>query len=283
MKEPQVSKKTLNLNGRLLPLNTPLVMGILNLTPDSFYSKSRYWGNLDKIIAKAEQMLIQGATFLDIGGYSTRPGAKDVSESEEKDRVLRVIESIKKNFPEAILTIDTFRASVARAAIKAGASAVNDVSGGNLDALMFTTVAELKVPYILMHMQGTPQTMNKLTNYTDLVRDIVVELKTKMRQLRAIGICEIIVDPGFGFAKTVQQNFELLSSLHHLHELDSPILIGISRKSLIWRSLGVTADDALNGTSVLNTIALTKKIQILRVHDVKEAVEAIKLNELTIG
>lgn len=279
---PQDSKKTLNLGGRLVDLSTPLVMGILNLTPDSFYSGSRFQAGSDALIEKAGQMLHEGAVLLDVGGYSTRPGAADVPESEEKDRVLPVIEAVKKAFPAAFISIDTFRARVASEAVRAGASLVNDVSGGTLDTDMFETVAGLRVPYVLMHMRGTPQTMNQYTQYSDLIEDVISEINTKLAHLRALGVVDVILDPGFGFAKTVSQNFELLNSLEKLHVLNAPLLVGLSRKSMVWRSLGGTAHEALNGTTVLNTIALQKKIHLLRVHDVKEAVEAIKLTELTV-
>jgi dihydropteroate synthase len=283
MKVPQDSKKTLNAGGQLLDISSPVVMGILNITPDSFYPGSRISSHSDEWIQNAGLMLEQGASLLDIGGYSTRPGAVDISETEEKERVLPVIELLMKAFPELIISVDTFRADVAREAARSGARIINDVSGGNLDPLMFETVARLGLPYVLMHMRGTPQTMTRHTTYTHLTRDILSELKVKLDQLRALGVADVIIDPGFGFAKTVSQNFQLLHSLEYLHELDAPLLVGLSRKSLIWRTLDSTADGALNGTTVLNTLALKKGARILRVHDVKEAYEAIKLWEYAGG
>ncbi|MBU1820348.1 MAG: dihydropteroate synthase [Bacteroidetes bacterium] len=276
---PQDSKKMLNAGGELLDLSTPLVMGILNITPDSFFRGSRFGAYSEELLQRAGEMLESGAAILDVGGYSTRPGAEDIPESEEKDRVLPVVEAILKAFPTAILSIDTFRSGVAREAARSGARMINDVSGGNLDEAMFETVAALKLPYVLMHMRGTPQTMTQLTTYSHLLNDVISELQTKLARLRSLGVADVLIDPGFGFAKTVAQNFELLRNLQYFHELDAPLLIGLSRKSLIWRTLGVSAEEALNGTTVLNTLALTQGAHILRVHDVKEAVEAIKLNE----
>jgi dihydropteroate synthase len=281
MNVPQVSKKTLNLRGSLLNLATPAVMGILNITPDSFYPGSRHNSTSGEVVQKAGTMLEQGARLLDVGGYSTRPGAADVSPQEELDRVLPVIEALNKAFPTAYLSIDTYRASVAEVAIKSGASLINDVSGGKLDENMFQTVARLGVPYILMHMRGTPQTMTQHTYYDNLVQDIVKELNGSLMELRSLGVADVIVDPGFGFAKTVAQNFELLHRLHYFQWLDVPLLVGVSRKSMIWRSLGGSASEALNGTTVLNTLALEGGADLLRVHDVKEAVETITLWELT--
>lgn len=277
----QVSKKTCNVAGRLLDLGRPVVMGILNITPDSFYQGSRFGTDLDVVVQKAGQMMEEGAVIIDVGGYSTRPGAAEVEEHEERDRVLPVIEVLRQEYPQVFISIDTFRAGVARQAIEAGAGIVNDVSGGNLDAAMFETVADLGVPYVLMHMRGTPQTMNKLTQYDNLVADIVHELSLKLARLRSLGVADVIVDPGFGFAKTVAQNFDLLNNLTKLSILDAPLLVGLSRKSLIWRSLGVTAEEALNGTTVLNTLALHGGARILRVHDVEAAVQTVKLWELS--
>ncbi len=277
----QVSKKTCNVAGRLLDLGRPVVMGILNITPDSFYQGSRFGTDLDVVVQKAGQMMEEGAVIIDVGGYSTRPDAAEVEEHEERDRVLPVIEVLRQEYPQVFISIDTFRAGVARQAIEAGAGIVNDVSGGNLDAAMFETVADLGVPYVLMHMRGTPQTMNKLTQYDNLVADIVHELSLKLARLRSLGVADVIVDPGFGFAKTVAQNFDLLNNLTKLSILDAPLLVGLSRKSLIWRSLGVTAEEALNGTTVLNTLALHGGARILRVHDVEAAVQTVKLWELS--
>ena len=276
-------RKTINLAGQIVDLTTPAVMGILNITPDSFHAGSRFRPDSNEMVDTAGQMLADGATFLDIGGYSTRPGATDVSEAEEWDRVGPVIGKLVATFPGVRLSIDTFRSGVARRAVQAGACLINDVSGGNLDAQMFQTVAELGVPYVLMHMRGTPQTMTKLTAYQNLVPDVLQELQAKLRILRRLGVADVVVDPGFGFAKTVPQNFTLLNALESFHQLDAPLLVGLSRKSMIWRTLGITTAGALNGTTVLNTLALQKGVSILRVHDVKPACEAIKLWQLTRG
>lgn len=269
------TKKTLNCRGRLIPLEAPVVMGILNVTPDSFFANSRT--SSTQIVDVAGKMLEDGATFLDLGGYSTRPGAADISPSEEADRVLPAIDAILDAFPDSLLSVDTFRAAVARQAVEAGAVMINDVAGGTLDSAMFETVASLGVPYVLMHMRGTPQTMQTLTSYTNLVTDVIDELAIQVNKLRKLGQKDIIIDPGFGFAKTPEQNFFLLNQLDQFSLFDEPILIGLSRKSTIWKTLTITADEALNGTTVLNTIALMKGARILRVHDVREAVEAIKL------
>lgn len=267
---------TLNVRGRLINLSTPRVMGILNVTPDSFYEGSRHVTEKD-IVQHAEKMLAYGATFLDVGGYSTRPGAEEVSEEEELRRVLPAIRAVMKAFPDAMVAIDTFRSAVATAAVDAGASMVNDISAGNLDPQMPATVARLEVPYIAMHMRGTPKTMNTLTDYEDLVSDIIRYFHEKIGAFHQLGIRDIIVDPGFGFAKTVDQNFRLLSRLGELRILGKPILTGLSRKSMIWRTLMTTPDNALNGTTCLNTVALLNGASILRVHDVREAVDTITL------
>jgi dihydropteroate synthase len=273
---------TINCRGRLIDLAQPHVMGILNITPDSFFEGSRTQTE-EQILAKAQGMLEAGATFLDLGGHSTRPGAVGVSESEETDRVLMAAELIIRCFPEALISIDTFRASVARACVGAGACMINDISGGNLDETMFETVAKLKVPYVLMHSRGTPETMMDLNQYNDLVIDILGEIQTKIHQLRSLGQQDIIVDLGFGFAKNADQNYVLLKHLEDFRILNCPILVGVSRKSMIWRKLDITPAQALNGTTVLNTFALMKGANILRVHDVREAVEAIRLLELCRG
>ncbi|AUD01769.1 dihydropteroate synthase [Spirosoma pollinicola] len=272
---PKVTKKTLNCRGRLVDLATPAVMGILNITPDSFFANSRV--SVEMTLATAERMLHEGATFLDIGGYSTRPGAADVSPDEEADRVLPVITAILENFPNALISIDTFRASVARQAVDSGASLINDVSGGTLDPAMFGTVAGLGVPYILMHMRGTPQTMQSMATYTNVTTEVIDELAIRLAELRSLGQKDIILDPGFGFAKTPTQNFEMLSHLQNFNLFEEPVLVGLSRKTTIWKTLNISADEALNGTTVLNTVALHKGASILRVHDVREAVEAVKL------
>ncbi len=270
------TNKTLNIRGKLIDLSTPRVMGILNITPDSFYDGGKFVSN-DFILAQVKKMLDEGADFIDVGGYSSRPGADDLSVDEEISRVVPVIDLITREYPGAVLSIDTFRASVAKEAIDAGACIVNDISGGELDLKMFETVASLKVPYILMHMRGTPQTMSKLAQYDDLIKDVVDYFQIKIRKLRELEVKDIIIDPGFGFAKTIDQNFELLSHLDYLKILGQPILAGLSRKSMIWKSLGTDAEGALNGTTALNAVALTKGASILRVHDVKEAVECQRL------
>ncbi|QDK80227.1 dihydropteroate synthase [Spirosoma sp. KCTC 42546] len=283
---PKVTKKSLNCRGRLVDLTEPVVMGILNATPDSFFAGSRVSlgkSATEQTVELAGQMLADGATFLDIGGYSTRPGAAAVSTAEEVERVLPVIEAILANFPSALISIDTFRASVARKAISAGAVLINDVSGGTLDTDMFRTAADLSqsmsVPYILMHMRGTPQTMQSLATYQNLVPEVVDELAQRLAELRTLGAKDIILDPGFGFAKTISQNFELLNKLDAFQLFNEPLLVGFSRKTTIWKTLAISADQALNGTTVLNTVALLKGALILRVHDVREAVEAIKLTQ----
>ncbi|GAB3504268.1 dihydropteroate synthase [Spirosoma knui] len=273
----KVTKKTLNCRGRLVSLATPVVMGILNSTPDSFFAGSRI--SLDKTVETAQNMLADGATFLDVGGYSTRPGASPVSPAEEADRVLPIIEAILAALPDTLISIDTYRAAVARQAVEAGATLVNDVAGGTLDDAMFSTVAGLGVPYILMHMRGTPQTMQSLAHYTNVTNEVIDELAGQLAHLRALGHKDVILDPGFGFAKTPAQNFELLQLLDSFQIFDEPVLVGLSRKSTIWRTLNTTPDKALNGTTVLNTIALTKGATILRVHDVREAVEAVTLQQ----
>ena len=270
------ANKTLNAGGRLIDLSRPRVMGILNVTPDSFYDGKKF--NDEKaILAQVEKILKEGADFIDVGGYSTRPGAEDVLVEEELRRVLPAIDAIVKNFPEAIISIDTFRSEVARKAVEAGAAMINDVSGGEMDEKMFSTVASLRVPYVLMHMRGTPQTMVQDTNYDNLLKDIIDYFHTKIFRLQKIGIKDIIIDPGFGFAKTAEQNFEVLNKLELFQILNKPILVGISRKSMIWKTLKVSAEEALNGTTALNAVALLKSASILRVHDVREAKEVIEL------
>ncbi|UFH53423.1 dihydropteroate synthase [Spirosoma sp. KNUC1025] len=277
---PKVTKKTLNCRGRLVDLTTPAVMGILNVTPDSFFAGSRLSGQqsvAEAAVEIAQKMLADGATFLDIGGYSTRPGAAEVSPSEEAARVLPAIEAIVHRFPDALISVDTFRASVARQAIGAGAALINDVAGGTLDPAMFETAAALNAPYILMHMRGTPQTMQSLATYQHVATEVIDELSIRLAELRSFGVKDVILDPGFGFAKTPAQNFLLLNSLANFGLFDEPLLVGLSRKTTIWKTLNISADEALNGTTVLNTIALQKGASILRVHDVREAVEAVKL------
>ncbi len=272
----QVSKKTLNIRGTLLDLSTPVVMGIVNITPDSFYSGSRV-ASSDQIVEKAGQMVLEGAGMLDIGGYSTRPGAREVSAQEEGDRIESAVEPLAKYFPDLVISVDTFRAEVAERGIGKGAHIINDVAGGTLDDTMFEAVARLRVPYILMHMRGTPQTMNLLTTYERLVPDILRDLRQKVAVLQNKGVADLIIDPGFGFAKTIAQNFELMRELEQFKMLGYPVLVGISRKTTIYKTLQISPDEALNGTTVLNTLALERGASILRVHDVKPAVEAVKL------
>lgn len=272
----QVSKKTLNIRGTLRDLSAPVVMGIMNITPDSFYSGSRV-AAADEIVEKAGRMLSEGAGMIDIGGYSTRPGAREVSAREEGDRIESAIEPLAKFFPDLIISVDTFRAEVAEQGIRKGAHIINDVAGGTLDDAMFETVARLRVPYILMHMRGTPQTMNGLTHYERLVPDILSDLRQKVALLQAKGVADLIIDPGFGFAKTIAQNFELMRELEQFKLLGYPVLVGISRKTTIYKTLHISPEEALNGTTVLNTLALERGASILRVHDVKPAVEAVKL------
>jgi dihydropteroate synthase len=272
-------KITLNAGGKLINLATPKVMGIINITPDSFYAGSRK-PSVDEALQQAEKMLADGATFLDIGAYSSRPGATDIAVTEETDRLLPVIESIVATFPDAVLSVDTFRSQVAEAAIKAGAHMINDISGGTLDAGMFATVARLQVPYILMHMKGTPQTMVKLAQYDDVFNEVLEYFVSKYQQLKQLGVHDVIIDPGFGFAKNQQHNYALMKRMQDFDVLELPLLAGISRKKMVYGLLGGTAADALNGTTVLNTIALNKGANILRVHDVREAVEAVKIWEM---
>ncbi|MEM5566735.1 dihydropteroate synthase [Psychroserpens sp. AS72] len=253
-------------------------MGILNVTPDSFYDGGNYT-NKTAIMSQVKTMIDQGASFIDVGGYSSRPNADDVSVEEELKRVIPIIELIGNEFPETLISVDTFRSQVAEQAIEAGACMINDISAGHLDDNMLKTVAKLKVPYIMMHMKGTPKTMKTLTNYDDLVKDILFYFSERIAEARDLGIVDIIIDPGFGFAKTVEQNFELLNKFELLKMTDLPILAGLSRKSMIYKTLNSSQEEALNGTTILNTIALQKGATILRVHDVKEAMECIKLTQ----
>lgn len=267
---------TINCKGRLIDLSQPKVMGILNVTPDSFYELSRTKTE-ETILMRAEKMLKDGADFLDLGGYSSRPDAEDVSEDTELQRIIPAIELLTKNFPEAIISIDTFRSNVAEKSIEAGAAVVNDISAGSLDEKMMEIIARHQVPYIMMHMRGTPKTMKTLNKYENMLQEILFYFSQKIRKARELGINDLIIDPGFGFAKNIEQNFELMSKLQLFEILELPLLVGISRKSFIYKTLGGEPQDALNGTTVLNTLALSKGASILRVHDVKEAVECVKL------
>ena len=267
---------TLNCRGRLLVIESPLVMGIINATPDSFYEGSRFMGG-EKILQQAAIMLKEGADILDIGGQSTRPGSIQLNEEEELSRIIEPLELLHKHFPEAIISVDTYHSKVVKEAVSAGASIVNDISGGNLDENMLSTVGKLRVPYICMHMQGKPQTMQREPHYENVTREVLDFFIKKMDDCKKAGIHDVIIDPGFGFGKTIKHNFELLKNFSVFKMLEKPLLAGISRKSTIYRTLGVSSNDALNGTTVLNTIALLNGANILRVHDVKEAKEAVKL------
>jgi dihydropteroate synthase len=265
---------------KLIDLSKPTVMGILNITPDSFFLGSRFTSSSNQITDNVGKMIANGAVFIDIGGYSTRPNADHVCVSEEIDRVLPVIELIVQGFSDkVVISIDTFRSKVAREAVKAGAKIINDISGGNLDEEMFHAVAELQVPYILMHSRGNPKSMNKLNDYKNLTLDVITELQEKVAQLRSLAVKDIIIDPGFGFAKNANQGFEMMRNLDAFKVMGLPLLVGISRKSMIWRTLNITADEALNGTTALNMYALIQGAKILRVHDVNEAMETIRLFE----
>ena len=268
---------TLNCKGQLIDLSTPKVMGILNLTPDSFYDGGKYRDEI-AVLHQVEKMHLDGATFIDVGAYSSRPNAEHISENEELKRLLPIIDMILEKFPEILISVDTFRSEVARKSVETGACVINDISAGLLDPEMLTTVASLHVPYIMMHMRGTPQTMKSLTTYDNLLKEIFHYFSERISAARAMGIIDLVVDPGFGFAKTIEQNFEVLNNLELFPQmLELPLLVGFSRKSMIYKILDSTAHDALNGTTVLNTIALQKGARILRVHDVKEAMECIKL------
>lgn len=257
-------------------MDKPLVMGIINATPDSFFGESRFSG-VDEIVIQAEKMLNDGADIIDVGGQSTRPGSELISEDEEIKRVVPAIKAITERFPEAFVSVDTFYSAVAIAAAGAGASIVNDISAGSMDEKMIETVAQLKTPYILTHMKGTPQTMQQNAVYENVTREVLDFFIAKTSELLKAGIVDMIIDPGFGFGKTIDHNFELLKNLSVFKMLDKPIMLGISRKSTIYKTLGLTADDALNGTTVLNTIGLMNGASILRVHDVKHAKEAVTL------
>ena len=272
--------KTINCKGKLIDLSSPKVMGILNITPDSFFDGGKY-NNQSSVISHVEKMLSEGATFIDIGAYSSRPGAKHISEDEELQRILPVIELLLNEFPQILISVDTFRSAVAENCIQKGACIVNDISAGNMDSKMFETIAKLQIPYIIMHMQGTPQNMQANPTYTNVVKDILFYFSQKIEKLRAVGVNDIIADVGFGFGKTQAHNFELLSSLTLFKNLEIPLLVGLSRKSMLYKPLNNTSNEALNATTTANTIALLNGASILRVHDVKEAVEAVKIVELT--
>ena len=267
---------TINCKGTLINLSTPKVMGIVNVTPDSFFDGGKLT-DADAVVFQVEKMLQEGATFIDLGGYSSKPGAEFVSEAEELNRVIPVVKLLVEKFPDILLSIDTFRSEVAKQAIENGAALINDISAGLLDENMLETVAKLQVPYIMMHMKGTPKTMQSLANYDDLLKEMNFYFSERIAKARRFGLNDIIIDPGFGFAKTLEQNYELLQNLELLQFHDLPILAGISRKSMIYKALETAPEEALNGTTFLHAFCLQKGATILRVHDVKEAVECVKL------
>jgi len=267
---------TINCKGTLVDLTSPKVMGILNITPDSFFDGGKYKNESD-ILTHTEKMLSNGATFIDVGAYSSRPGAKHISEEEELKRIVPVINLLVKNFPEIIISVDTFRSKIAQETINYGAAIVNDISGGKMDDKMFETVAKLQVPYILMHMLGTPQNMQKNPVYKDVTKEIISFFAAQIQKLHQLKLNDIIIDVGFGFGKTIDHNFEILKNLSLFKNLDAPILAGISRKSMLYKTLDISAQEALNATTSANTIAILNGANILRVHDVKEAVEAVKI------
>ena len=269
---------TINCNGKLISMDQPKVMGILNITPDSFYDGGKH-ADEKSVLLHIEQMLKEGATFIDIGAYSSKPGASNVTEELELKRILPIVNAVRKQFPHALLSIDTFRSKVAKECVASGASIINDISAGLQDSNMLPTVAALNVPYVMMHMRGTPQSMQQQTDYKDLVKEIVLFFSERTAAAKSYGIKDIIIDPGFGFAKTLEQNYQLLQQLDFLNILDYPILAGISRKSMIYKLLKTTPENALNGTSALHMVCLDKGAKLLRVHDVKEAMECVQLYE----
>ena len=267
---------TINCKGQIIDLSTPKIMGILNITPNSFYDGGKY-SLENNAITQVKKMLNEGATFIDIGAYSSKPNAEFVSEKEELSRIIPVVKEILIEFPEALLSIDTFRSSVAKECINNGAALINDISAGSLDEKMMEVIASNNIPYIMMHMRGNPKTMQSQTNYDHIINEMITYFSDKISQARNLGINDLIIDPGFGFAKTIDQNYEILSNLELFKVLELPILAGVSRKSMIYKTLDINAEEALNGTSVLNTISITKGASIIRVHDVKEAMECVKL------
>ncbi len=269
-------KMTINCKGHLIDLSIPKVMGILNVTPNSFFDGGKY-KNESEILSQVSKMLNAGATFIDIGAYSSKPNADFVSEEEELQRMVPIVNLILENYPDTLISIDTFRSKVAQVCIENGAAIINDISAGNGDEKMLETIAKFNVPYIMMHMQGTSKTMQTLTNYDNIVKEMLFYFSEKVAQARCLGINDLILDPGFGFAKTLEQNYEILQKMELFNILDLPLLVGFSRKSMIYKTLNSNAEAALNGTTVLNTLALTKGAKILRVHDVKEAMECVTL------
>ncbi len=272
-------KKTINIAGKIVSLENPLIMGIMNITPDSFHKDSRYSPFEEDFLKKADEMIINGADILDIGGYSTRPHAEEVSVNEELERVIPTIKILKKYRPNVIISIDTFRAKVATEALKNGANIINDISGGALDHLMFETVIKSNVPYILTHSRGNPKNMNEKATYDDLIFDILSETFEKANYLKRKGVKDIIIDPGFGFAKTLNQNYELFKNIEVFKKFDFPILIGVSRKSMVYKYLDITAEESLNATGQLNLLSLLKKVNILRVHDIKATKQTLLLHK----
>ena len=267
---------TINCKGNLIDVSSPKVMGILNITPDSFYDGGKYKNESD-ILFQTEKMLLEGATFIDVGAYSSRPGAAHISENEELSRMIPVVDLLINHFPEIIISVDTFRSKIAKETIENGAAIINDISGGKMDEKMFQTIADLQVPYILMHMLGTPQNMQQNPVYEDVTKEIISFFAAQIYKLHQLKVNDIIIDVGFGFGKTMQHNYEILNNLSLFKILDAPILAGISRKSMLYKPLEIKANEALNATTVANTIALLNGANILRVHDVKEAMEAIKI------
>ena len=267
---------TINCKGQLIDLITPKVMGILNVTPNSFFDGGKYKNGSD-MLSQVEKMLNDGATFIDIGAYSSKPNAEFVPEAEELQRIVPIVQLILEHFPETLISIDTFRSEVAKVCIENGAAIINDISAGNLDAKMMETIAKYNVPFIMMHLRGTPQTMQTMTHYENIVKEILFYFSERIAKARSFGINDLIIDPGFGFAKTLEQNYEVLQKMELFEMLELPLLAGFSRKSMIYKTLHSTAEEALNGTTVLNTISLTKGAKILRVHDVKEAMECVSL------
>ena len=273
-------KQFINIKGTLVDVSKPSVMGIVNITPDSFYSSSRFI-QIDEILNRVDKIISEGANFIDVGAYSSRPGAENINDEDEKNRLKPALNAISKQFPNVIISLDTFRSTIAEWAVNEfGVGIINDISGGNIDSNMFKTIGKLNVPYILMHMRGTPQDMNLHTNYVNVAKEVITELSGKVNALQEIGVNDIIIDPGFGFAKTIEQNFELLQKLDAFRMFELPILVGLSRKSMIYKSLEITPENSLTGTIALNTIALLKGAQILRAHDVKDACQTIKLVQL---
>ena len=271
--------KSINCIGNLINFETPKVMGILNITPDSFFDGGKY-NNSTAILSQVEKMLSEGATFIDVGAYSSRPGAKHISEAEELNRIVPVVKLLHQEFTDILISVDTFRSNVALECVKNGACMVNDISAGTMDATMFQTIATLQVPYCIMHMQGTPQTMQKNPTYTNVVQDVFYFFSKKLTELRLLGVNDIIADVGFGFGKTLAHNYQLLNQLAHFKNLDIPLLVGLSRKSMLFKPLEISQKNALNATTSANTIALLNGASMLRVHDVKEAIEAIKIVDL---